>query len=257
MIVADGAGPVQRQSVEQGGCGRAGGGRGDAGEAERRHGDHDHLVAEGDQAAERVGPVLGGRGEIVDEALQQGRGEVERPEQLFHHAAAVRAGECAGQRVGVAAGRSQAVGGCDIGLEFVEERARGGEERRDVGLQRRRQALEARHVDGRRAAREREGEAVEPREAEVVGGGRRPAERRELHFVLAQAEIAVAGVGRAQIRAQLGGDRLGGAGQLLRIGSGWRSGRGRAAAAKTTASCSASTTGRLNRSAGAACRECR
>ena len=85
------AGPVQRQGVEQGGGGRAGGGRGDAGEAERRHGDHDHLVAERNQAAERVGPVLGGRGEIVDEALQQGRGEVERPEQLFHHAAAVRA----------------------------------------------------------------------------------------------------------------------------------------------------------------------
>ena len=194
----DGARPVHRQGVEQGGGGRSRGGRGDAGEAERRHGDHDHLIAKRDQAAERIGPVLGGRGEIVDEALQEGRGEVQRPEELFHHAAAVRAGERAGQRVGVAARRGQAVGGRDIGFELVEQRARGGEEGRDVGLQRRRQALEARHVDGRRAAREREREAVEAGEAEVIGRGRRPAEGRELHLVLAQAQIAVAGVGRAQ-----------------------------------------------------------
>ena len=72
-------------------------------QAERRHGDHDHLVAQRNQAAKRVGPVLGGRGEIVDEALEEGRGKVQRPEQLLHHAATVRARERAGQRVGVAA----------------------------------------------------------------------------------------------------------------------------------------------------------
>src|SRR5208337_5232601 len=106
----------------------------------------------------------------------------------------------AGQGVGVAARRGQAVGGRDIGLELVEERARGGKERRDIGLERWRQALEAWHIDGRRAAREREREAIEAGKAEVVGRGRGPAERRQLHFVLAEAEIAIAGVGRTQAR---------------------------------------------------------
>lgn len=117
-----GRAPIEGEDVE-GGRRRGGGcGRSDAGEAKRCHRDDNELVAERDQAAKGIGPLVGGGGDHIDDRVQQRRREVQRAEYLLDQARSVASGVLSGHHVRIAAGGREAVGGRDIGAQLRQQR---------------------------------------------------------------------------------------------------------------------------------------
>ena len=198
--------PITGKDVQE--SRRRGGGRGRCGkcEPESDQGNVDQFLSEDDQRAEGVCPLVAGRRHLVGEEMEERFGDIQTAEDMLEHGAAVVAVGLAGEQVGICAWDVNSVGRGGVSAKRGEK---GGCSRNQGGkivFERRAQSVEARHIDDGRRVEKGKGSAIDLGEEEIIGAGARPAQGRELIFVLDQADGAVAGVLGRNGGVQLAGD---------------------------------------------------